>query len=79
MRNSMQRNCQRCGSPFIGHPFVCPMTDEMLAALRQYKDAHGRTWRSRLSLDWTVGKDLGPALRQVRNIIGPSRMFKIRI
>lgn len=51
---------------------------EVIERLRAFKGEHGRTWKAKLRSLWNQGKDEG-LLRQARNIIGPSRLDKIKI
>jgi len=55
------------------------LTDGMLRALREFAENNGRNWRNHLSQEWSAGHDLGPELQQVRNIIGPSGLWKIKL
>jgi hypothetical protein len=55
------------------------LTDDMLAALREFAANNGRTWRNALLAEWSAGHELGPELRQVRNLIGPSGLWKIKL
>lgn len=58
-------------------------TEEQLAALREWRDLHGRYWRSLLNNAWLVAGEgvLGytPALQQLRNAFGPEWLFKVRL
>lgn len=44
-------------------------TEDQKAALRAYRDRHGRRWKSRLLADWlkSGAPDERPELRQLRN------------
>ena len=71
--------CSRCG---VSHAdvrefHVCPIDDDMLAALRRYAADNGRCWKSNLRADWSADRDLGEPLRRVRNILGPSGIERI--
>lgn len=44
---------------------------DVTAALDAYASANGRTWRAKLRALWEAGQDEG-ALRQARNLVGPS-------
>lgn len=76
MRNYGQRKCPRCWNAGIQHN--CPVTDEIRQALRDYRDAHGRRWKSLLCDDWANGRTDG-LLQQARNLIGPTAIHKIRL
>lgn len=80
MRNYGQRKCLWCGQFGHGYGVICPSVDaEMREALVEYAKSHGRTWKAQLSLDWTEGVDLGAALQRVRNVVGPSRLYAMRL
>jgi hypothetical protein len=51
---------------------------EILAALRSYKELHGRRWKSILLHLWESGQDEG-VLRRARNIVGPSGLDKLAL
>jgi hypothetical protein len=75
-----RRLCRRCGRIIDGgHSSVnpCPVTDDMLAALKTFAEDRGKTWKSQLSDAWGRGKDLGPDLQMVRNVVGPTALQKI--
>jgi hypothetical protein len=55
------------------------LTDGMIQALRDFASNNGRNWRTELSREWCAGHDLGPELQQVRNAIGPSGLWKIKL
>lgn len=55
----------------------CAVTHEMRDALANFAREHGRTWKAALRALWNSGKDEG-LLRQARNIIGPSRLDRIK-
>lgn len=55
---------------------IADLTPEQVAALRRFRDYHGREWKSLLNLLWSGGSPThrsGDAalLRQVRNSHGP--------
>jgi hypothetical protein len=57
-----------------------------LAALIAYARANGRTWKSKLSVDWSYARarvdgEISAELQQVRNEFGPSwlRRFRLRV
>jgi hypothetical protein len=88
----MGRTCNRCGESRDivaggdkGHKSgtrECPMTDEMWAALIAWRDAHGYFWKQRLTVAWShnlVEVTSVPALMQARNVIGPSRLYYIKL
>lgn len=55
---------------------------EQWRALLLFRQRHGRTWKSALSLHWMNGTDenepLGAALRMMRNQFGPSWLHALR-
>ena len=55
-------------------------TPEQIAALRAYRDRHGKRWNSRLLAEWlsATGEE-GPELRHVRNTFGPSWLLDYRL
>jgi hypothetical protein len=55
---------------------ACPVPDEVLIAIRQFRRENGKSWKAKLSAFWLSGKDEG-ALRNARNMIGPSGLYKI--
>jgi len=68
--------CRWCGSGrFAGEE--CPVDDEMRLALASFAHSYGRCWKSRLTWSWNRDQDLGPELRRVRNVIGPSGLRRI--
>lgn len=58
------------------------LTAEQLGALQRFAQAHGRSWKRKLSDAWFDGTDArgsdGPYLRQVRNEFGPSWLKAFR-
>lgn len=82
----MIRTCGRCGRTIHGklgvlleHGRDCPMTEELQRAVLRFAKANGRHWRARLSREWMEDGDLGPQLRRVRNVVGPSGLYEIRL
>ncbi len=80
MRNYRQRLCPGCAQycPCDAAGRVCPVDDEMRAALSAFKAENGLRWKAALRELWLQGKDDG-ALRRVRNVVGPSRLDKIKV
>lgn len=74
--------CPTCGVMRIHHPhnaiYDCPVPKEVTAALLAFKVANGLRWKSKLRSLWNSGNDEG-LLRQARNMIGPSRLDKIKL
>jgi hypothetical protein len=71
----------------VFHPnadyFKCPVPKEVTEALRQFKQIYGTRWKSILTNMWTNGTEKASGLdegllRQARNMIGPSRLYKVR-
>lgn len=58
------------------------LSSEQKAALRRFRETHGRTWKDTLRSMWSSGKDVtqpeGGLLRQIRNNYGPSRLEKLK-
>jgi hypothetical protein len=55
------------------------MTQEMWDYLLAYRKANGKTWKSKLTTAWSEKPmSVGPILIQVRNIIGPTRLYKLK-
>lgn len=74
--------CPTCGRMRIHHPdarlYDCPVPREVTAALKAYALANGVRWKAKLRALWDSGQDEGP-LRQARNLIGPTRIARIRL
>jgi hypothetical protein len=74
--------CRWCGRLNTLHDVNrgCSVTPAMRRALVDYAREHGRTWRSQLSMLWLTDGDVDePLLRAIRNIIGPSGLYKIKV
>lgn len=73
--------CHRCGYPLsrVYHREGCRVTDAMLEALRGFKAENGTRWKSKLCDAWAGGDDLGTELQQVRNVVGPARLYKLEL
>jgi hypothetical protein len=69
----IQCECRWCGKRYGD----CQVTMEMRDAIAKYAQENGRTWKRKLSDEWTAGHNIGPVLQQVRNILGPSQLYKI--
>jgi hypothetical protein len=54
------------------------LTAEQLAALRNYADTHGRTWKAQLNHEWMTGTSRG-LLQQIRNSFGPTWLVQFRL
>lgn len=72
----MKNICRWCGRGSI----ACPAQNECLSEqeqrdLVQYVAREGKFWRSRLRAEWASGSAV---LRQVRNIIGPSGLDRMK-
>lgn len=51
-------------------------------ALKRYAAKHGKQWKSKLQRDWETGETHGEdtaAIRQVRNKIGPSGLYRLKL
>ncbi len=72
--------CPTCGRMRVFHThgyYHCPTPVEVIDALRAWRREHGSRWKSTLCDAWTRGDDLGQWLQQARNIIGPTRLYKL--
>lgn len=70
--------CMWCGKPrWTGKGFECPVTPAMREAICTWAADNGYNWRSLLIDAWACGRDVGPELQRVRNVIGPSQLLKI--
>ena len=63
--------------PYSGRATILSrLAVDELAALVRYARIHGRFWKTHLRDAWATGRDEreddGPALRRIRNMIGPS-------
>ena len=62
---------------------VMDISREQGIALLVYRDANGKQWKSKLSMDWmragypSVSSGHGAALQQIRNTYGPSWLAKV--
>ena len=58
------------------------MTDDMLSALIDWRERHGRSWKTDLWTAWMNGSDAsdprGSSLRAIRNQLGPSWLDNLR-
>jgi hypothetical protein len=58
------------------------MTDDMLSALIDWRERHGRSWKTDLWAAWMNGADAsdprGPSLRAIRNRLGPTWLDRLR-
>ena len=71
-----QCECLWCGRSGRGED--CAVTHDMRLALQAFIRENGRTWKSKLIAAWTRGDGVGPELQQVRNVLGPTRLLKLR-
>ncbi|WOJ91708.1 hypothetical protein RZS28_19890 (plasmid) [Methylocapsa polymorpha] len=59
------------------------LTPEQIEALQSFAKRNGRCWKSKLCTLYMNGRDAvqpeGPFLRQVRNTIGPSGLYRMRL
>lgn len=72
-----QSKCVWCGAFVNGLP--CRLDSGLRRALRQFAVDNGKTWRSKLIRLWESGQTATEELQQVRNIIGPSGLYRISI
>lgn len=76
----MQRDCPRCGLRNREHRGMgCPMDKEMFEAIVKFATQRGRNWRSKLREAWLRGDDVGEELQRVRNVVGPTRLAKVKV
>jgi hypothetical protein len=58
------------------------MTDDMLSALIDWRERHGRSWKTDLWVAWMNGSDAsdprGSSLRAIRNQLGPPWLDNLR-
>jgi hypothetical protein len=84
-RNSGQMYCKRCWRPRHGGATQCPVTFAIEKALQKFRDENGPNWKSKLLAIWeqacgsVTDLDERSLLQQARNVIGPSRLYKIRL
>ena len=57
----------------------CFVPVKVTEALRKYKATYGRTWKSCLRRLWEAGRFYSTEIQQARNMIGPTRIEKIRL
>jgi hypothetical protein len=80
-RNRAAQLCPTCGHrrshhrPRDGHE--CPVPKEVIERLRAFRAEHGKNWKASLLKLWTSGRDDGQ-LRQARNMIGPTALYKLK-
>jgi len=59
------------------------LTPEQACALRSFASRNGRRWKYKLCTLYMNGRDAdepeGPFLRQIRNTIGPSGLYRIKL
>lgn len=59
----------------------CPVTLPMRRALVEFREqqrkAGNRAWKAELQRLWESSVDIGPELRQLRNVMGPSLLAKL--
>ncbi|HYE77816.1 MAG TPA: hypothetical protein VEI97_07510 [bacterium] len=79
VRNYRQSDCIRCGRPNMACMGHCKVSEAALNALARFALDNGRTWKQQLRDAWTRGDDVGQELQEARNVIGPSRLHKIKI
>jgi hypothetical protein len=81
VRNYYQSLCPYCGKHRNGphRSQGCRMTEAMWAALVEWKKEHGRFWRARLRQAWLLDEQTSSEIRQVRNVVGPSGLDKIKL
>lgn len=53
------------------------LSDEQKTALSEFAKKNGRCWKNVLVWFWNSGEDSG-ALRQVRNVLGPSGVARLK-
>lgn len=82
-RAPMIQLCPTCGTMRIHHAnglYSCPVPTEVTEAVKAFARSNGSRWKSKLCDLWTSnGDESQPLLRQARNMIGPSRIYKIAL
>lgn len=81
VRNFYQSDCPNCGLRRNGphRSQGCQVTNDMLLAIATFAQRHGRQWKQKLRDCWTRGEDVGSELQRVRNIVGPTRLEKVKL
>lgn len=73
--------CPTCGRMRVHHRaglYTCPVPPAVTEALRAFAAGHGPRWKSKLCAMWERA-DGSPELIQARNMIGPTRLYKIKV
>lgn len=74
--------CETCGRMRVHHArglYSCDVPPEVTSALRSFKASNGARWKSKLRDLWESGQNNDELLQQARNIIGPTRLDKIKL
>lgn len=81
------QTCPQCGRRRGDHKrglYVCDVPIAVFEAVERYAAVHGRTWRAKLRKEWeSACSGIDDAsertlLQQARNLIGPTRIAKVR-
>jgi hypothetical protein len=83
-RSCAAQLCPTCGHRRSEHPprdgHACPVPQRVLERLQSFKAEHGNRWKSMLCELWFHGKDADDCeLRQARNMIGPTGLYKLKL
>jgi hypothetical protein len=83
-RNRLAQSCPTCGRRRSEHRprgvDDCPVPQAVIERLWEFKAEHGKRWKSVLCELWFQGKDADDCeLRQARNMIGPTALYKLKI
>jgi hypothetical protein len=77
------QTCPTCGRMRGHHQaglYSCPVSKEVTDTVKAFASENGPRWRSKLCDMWANGSDSdSPDLRQARNLIGPTNLYKITI
>jgi len=61
-----------------GQYYECSVRPDITRALVEFRNQNGARWKAKLVALWESGQDDG-LLREARNMIGPSRLYKITL
>lgn len=81
---NMSLNLTRESARKLAHAILGPATGTLsagdLQVVAAYAKRYGRTWKAQLCELWLRGEDAyNPALRRVRNIVGPSGLAQLSL
>lgn len=85
MRGRKRIICPYCGGEIKdnhkdGSPANCPVPAAVTERLVRWKAENKTAWRAKLCRAWTNREDESDALlRQARNLIGPTNLYRIKL